>query len=78
MSYRTRLCEQCRQPFRPAHANGRYCSRECLSEHRFMAARRHRPVYVYNGRLSDALWREIHAARAEMGSSPLYRPGGVG
>ena len=78
MSCRARLCEQCRQSFRPPHATGRFCSRECLSEHRIMAARRHRPLYTYNGRLSDALWREIHAARAEQATAPLYRPGNVG
>lgn len=77
MSYRARLCEQCAQPFRPPHAKGRFCSRECLSQHRVRAPRRARPLYAYNGRLSDALWREIHAARAEAATAPLYRPGGM-
>lgn len=75
MSYRPRLCEQCRQPFRPPHANSRYCSRECLSEHRMMAARRPRPRYAYDGRLSAELRREVAAARAEAATAPLYRPG---
>jgi hypothetical protein len=77
MSCRARLCEQCRQSFRPSHSNGRYCSRECLSEHRMMAARRTRPRYVYDGRLSDELRREVAAARAEQAMAPLFRPGDV-
>jgi hypothetical protein len=43
-----------------------------------MAARRTRPRYTYDGRLSDQLWREIHAARAEAATAPLYRRGNVG
>jgi hypothetical protein len=39
-----RLCEQCRQPFRRPKATARFCSRECLSEHRIMAARQPRPL----------------------------------
>ena len=77
MSYRARLCEQCRQPFRPHHVNARFCSRECLSEHRVGAARYTRPRYAYAGRLSDELQREVAAARDEAPATPLWRPGGV-
>jgi hypothetical protein len=45
---------------------------------RHFAARPPRPRYTYDGRLSDALWREIHAARAEAATAPLFRPGNVG
>jgi hypothetical protein len=77
MSYRARLCEQCAQPFRPPHAKGKFCSRECLSQHRVGAARYTRPRYAYDGRLSAELQREVNAARAEAATAPLYRPGGV-
>ena len=77
MSYRARICEQCAQPFRPPHATGRFCSRECLSQYRTMQPRRPRPFYTYDGRLSDALQREVAAARDEAPATPLWRPGGV-
>ena len=70
-----KLCAFCGGRFRPRHATTRFCSRVCGSSSRFNA-RPERPRYTYNGRISDALWREIHAARDEMASAPLYRPGG--
>jgi len=36
------LCERCRQPFCRPKASARFCSRECLSEHRILAARQPR------------------------------------
>ena len=71
-----RLCASCARTFRPKHATQRFCSRGCKDQGRSRS-----PVslrrYAYDGRLSDALWREIHAARAEAATAPLYRPGGV-
>jgi hypothetical protein len=71
---RARACEYCGTAYRPKHATSRFCSRQCRKLSHEPPIR----LYTYNGRLSDALWREIHAARAEMATAPLYRPGGVG
>ena len=68
-------CAFCGKQFRPKHATTRFCSMGCSNSSRFNA-KPPRPLYTYSGRLSDALWREIHAARAEMATAPLYRPGG--
>jgi hypothetical protein len=56
-------CAFCGKQFRPKHTTTRFCSRSCAntSHHN---ARPERPHYTYNGRLSDALWRAIFAARA--------------
>ena len=70
-------CAHCGKRFRPKRATTRFCSLSCVSRSRHLNARPERPRYTYSGRLSDALWREIHAARAEMATAPLYRPGGV-
>jgi hypothetical protein len=67
-----RPCAGCGGTFRPAHATTRFCCRACRG--RTPVAR---PRYAYDGRLSDALWREIHAARAEAATAPLFRPGSV-
>jgi hypothetical protein len=76
-----RLCAACGKRFRPKHATTRFCSRACR-DHSHRRSPAPAPVarrsYAYNGRLSDALWREIHAARAEAATAPLYRPGNVG
>jgi hypothetical protein len=69
-------CAYCGKSFRPKHATTRFCSLSCNTSSRFNA-KPTRPRYAYNGRLSDALWREIHAARAEQATAPLYRPGVV-
>jgi hypothetical protein len=68
-----RPCEYCGTSYRPKHAVSRFCSRQCRKLSHEPPIRR----YAYDGRLSDALWREIHAARAEAATAPLYRPGGV-
>ena len=76
-----RRCAFCAQVFHPRHATTRFCSRVCKSRgHRLVPAPApapRRPVYAYAGRLSDALQREVAAARAEAATAPLYRPGGV-
>jgi hypothetical protein len=69
-------CAYCGKSFRPRHATTRFCSLSCSNTSRYNA-RPERPRYTFNGRLSDALWREIHAARAEQATAPLYRPGAV-
>jgi hypothetical protein len=71
-----RPCAFCGKRFRPKRATTRFCSRTCSNTGRYNA-RPERARYAFNGRLSDALWREIHAARAEAPTAPLYRPGGV-
>jgi hypothetical protein len=71
-----RPCEYCGQAFRPSKATGRFCSHACDANARRMARIPVRPRYAYGGRLSDELQREIHAARAEQATAPLYRPGG--
>lgn len=70
-----RACAHCGKRFRPHRATSRFCSLACVTRSRHLNARPERPRYAYNGRLSDALWREIHAARAEAATAPLYRPG---
>jgi hypothetical protein len=78
---RARPCEYCGQAFRPPRATSRFCSRACRDDgHRRSPAPSPvaRRSFAYNGRLSDALWREIHAARAEAATAPLFRPGNVG
>ena len=72
-----RACVYCAKVFRPKHTTTRFCSRGCVNSGRHNAAPPPRRRYAYTGRLSDALWREIHAARAEAATAPLYRPGGV-
>jgi hypothetical protein len=68
-------CACCSKRFRPKHATTRFCSRRCKDQGQRLARAPRRPLYAYDGRLSDALWREIHAARAEQATAPLYRPG---
>ena len=68
-----RPCAYCAKVFRPRKSSRRFCSVFCSNRSRIVEPPA--PQYVYRGRLSDALWREIHAARAEAPSAPLYRPG---
>lgn len=73
-------CPCCGKRFHPKRAITRFCSRACVDRNKVNAHldrhnSRTRPRYAYDGRLSDALWREIHAARAEAATAPLYRPG---
>jgi hypothetical protein len=70
-----RPCEHCGQAFLPRKATSRFCSRICDANRRRLARIPERPQYAYTGRLSDALQREVDAARAEAPTAPLYRPG---
>jgi hypothetical protein len=74
---RVRPCEYCGTWYLPSKAGSRFCTRRCAAQSQGQPVPP-RPLYAYNGRLSDGLWREIHAARAEMATAPLYRPGSVG
>jgi hypothetical protein len=69
-------CAYCGKSFRPRHATTRFCSLACGNSSRFNA-KPPRPLYTYSGRLSEALQREVSAARAEAATAPLYRPGNV-
>ena len=76
MSHRLHIelaCLYCGRGFRPWNASSQYCSRRCGMFAR--GGQLKRGEYTYRGRLSDALWREIHAARSEAATAPLYRPG---
>ena len=68
-----RQCERCGASYL-GRTSSRFCSRQCKDDAQRKVEPR-RTQYGYDGRLSDALWREIHAARAEVMSVPLYRPG---
>ena len=69
-----------RQAVLSQRATTRFCSRACVDRNKVDAHldrrnSRTRPHYAYAGRLSDELRREVAAARAEMATAPLYRPG---
>jgi hypothetical protein len=70
-----RSCAYCAKVFRPWNKRTSFCSRFCANRSRIVEPPV--PQYAYRGRLSDALWREIHAARAEAATAPLFRPGSV-
>ena len=69
---RARACERCGAAY-SGRTSSRFCSRQCKDDAQRKAEPR-RTQYGYDGRLSDALWREIHAARAE---APALRPYGA-
>jgi hypothetical protein len=75
---RARSCEHCGALYVPGRApqRSRFCSWRCRaeSEGRVLPPR---PRYVYDGRLSAELQREVAAARAEMATAPLFRPGSM-
>lgn len=71
---RARPCEYCHAAYRPWKRTQRFCSVRCFSEHRSSQAPA-RVQYAYRGRLSEELWRQIHAAKAEAPTAELYRPG---
>ena len=73
-------CPCCGKRFHPKRAITRFCSRACVDRNKVNAhLERHnsrtRPQYAYRGQLSAELQREVAAARAEMATAPLYRPG---
>jgi hypothetical protein len=72
---RARQCENCGTAYRPFRGTQRFCSRRCKGESQGKGGPPASTQYTYDGRLSDPLWREIHAARAEAAGAPLYRPG---
>lgn len=71
---RARTCEICGHAYRPGHATSRFCSRRCTGLSKSLPTGR-TTQYAYHGRLSDELWRQILAARAEAPTTDLYRPG---